>query len=173
MRRAGVVCQVSVSIWPNGGGFEQNVSAKECNWSAEEPIALLVDQLAALGDRRLGGGLAAGEAVGADEGVLLAALAGRARDRSGELILAALQIGLGSDEEALVLDLLRRRFLVAARISPAEQGFQERQRGCSMGRNQPLIVHSFRKVTRFPASGKVTSIRLGLSRAGAQRAVPP
>src|SRR5262245_37898750 len=106
MRRAGVVCQVSVSIWPNGGSFEQNVST-------EQLVALLVDQLAALGDRRVGGGLAAGEAVGADEGVLLAALAGRSRDRSGELILTALQIGLGSDEEALVLDLLRRRSVIA------------------------------------------------------------
>src|SRR5262245_47716360 len=108
-------------------GFEQNVSV-------EQLATLLVDQLAALGDRRLGSSLAAGEAVGTDENALLAALADAARDRPGELILAVFQIGLGGDQEALVLDLLgHRRLAVAARLSPTEQILQERQRGCSPG----------------------------------------
>src|SRR5689334_439193 len=95
--------------------------------SAEEPLALLVDELAPLGDGGVDGGLLAGEAVGADEGMLLTTIAGGSRDGSGKLILAIFQERLRGDQVPLVLDLLGRRGgVILARLSPTEQGFQKR-----------------------------------------------
>src|SRR5262245_34317304 len=109
----------SVLIWP--------IEGPDSRVSAEEPLALFVDELASLGDRGLYRGLLAGEAVGADEGMLLATFAARPRDRSCELVLAVFKERPGGDQVALVLDLLGCGGGIAVtRLSPAEQAFQER-----------------------------------------------
>src|SRR3954464_5399450 len=79
--------------------------------SLEHPLALLVDDLLALGDREGGGLVEAGVGLGADEGMLLHALRKFLLDRARGLIAARRFVGRRPDAEAVVLDGLEARRL--------------------------------------------------------------
>src|SRR5258707_3846870 len=96
--------------------------------STKHPLALLVDDLAALGEREFHRVVERGKTVGADELVLLALAADLLLDRARGLILALALVGRGVNHEAVVFDRLRRRRRSArlGRTAPAEQLFPKR-----------------------------------------------
>src|SRR5689334_434117 len=72
--------------------------------SREHAFALQIDQLLGLGNRKGDGIIAAGVGIGPNEAVLLHAIGGVLLDAAGRLVLAARQVGRGSDAVALVFD---------------------------------------------------------------------
>ena len=74
--------------------------------SAENALALLVDDLLALAERHVDRIVERGEAVGADEAMLLQNAVDLLRDDAAGLVLAVILVGRGGDRETLVLDLL-------------------------------------------------------------------
>src|SRR3954464_165195 len=99
--------------------------------SLEHPLALLVDDLLALGDREGGGLVEAGVGLGADEGMLLHALRKFLLDRARGLIAARRLVGRRPDAEAVVLDglearRLRGRTLAAGAGDAGPEGSQDR-----------------------------------------------
>src|SRR5262249_4544962 len=92
--------------------------------STEHPVALLVDDLLALGDGKGGGVVLARGGRGADEAVLFDAVGRVLLDHARGLILAAVEIRRRADAVALVFD--RRHRLVgraAAAGEACERGF--------------------------------------------------
>src|SRR5690606_34753555 len=85
----------------------------------ENALALLVDDLLALADRHVDGVVERGEAVSADDTVLLHHPADLLRDHAAGLVLAVILVGRGGDREALVLDLFGRRALGGSLIRTA------------------------------------------------------
>src|SRR4051812_16136338 len=79
--------------------------------SLEHPLALLVDDLLALGDREGGGLVEARVGLGPDEGMLLHALRKFLLDRARGLVAARRLVGRRPDAEAVVLDRLEARRL--------------------------------------------------------------
>src|SRR5690606_36643463 len=73
--------------------------------SGEDALALLVDDLLALAQRHVDRVVEAGEAVGADEAVLLQHAVDLLRDDAAGLVLPVVLVGRRGDREALVLDL--------------------------------------------------------------------
>src|SRR4051812_34838173 len=111
----------------NAGNVRLNRSASA---AAEHALALLVDDLLALGDGESCGLVAARMGLGADEAVLLRRpFGGVLLDDAAGLVAAGRGIGGGADAVALVLDgiearLLGRRAGAAREAGP--QGLQDR-----------------------------------------------
>src|SRR4051794_528559 len=96
----------------------------------EQALAFLIDHETPLAQRAVDGIIERGEAVGADEFVLLAHALDHLRNDARRLILAGFLEGGGLDHEAFVLDLLgdggrSLAGLVGLAASAAEERFQE------------------------------------------------
>ena len=79
-------------------------SVEEMGRLLEDALAEVIDDLLAFAQRHLGGVLDRRRAVGTHEAVLAALAVDHLRDRTCDLELAALRIGLRLDQEAVVLD---------------------------------------------------------------------
>jgi hypothetical protein len=87
---------------------------------SEKPLALQIDHLPRFAERKGHRIVVRGERVGPDETVLLANTADFALDHARSLKLTIALVGRGADDEAFVLDGLRRLFRFAS-VTPAEQ----------------------------------------------------
>ena len=92
---------------------------------AENPLALLVDDLLAFAERNLDRVVEPRETVGTDEAVLLEDAVDLLRDDAAGLVLTVILVGRCGDRETLVLDLLgRRAFGVLRAATTTKKTFQ-------------------------------------------------